>query len=233
MEEGAYQTEVNEREASEDDLEYEEELAQLFESRAALRSAQEENHELHEKYEKLRNAKNRIAAMEEKRENQKRLVRLQSENERMQREIASMEEDVFKGNAIGFIDTLAKVAYVTFVEKEESRDGREGYFVSSESTQQRDEMSTFWEADRLFIRPWNHNEINVSVPVTYLCRPWLKDGIPVQLHNKCSFNTLEENKKDFGLCSTKKVRGRIQRTPVTPADRIRFKDSKYKLRGLS
>lgn len=218
-------------EATDDDLEYEEELAQLYESRTALYCAQAENHALHEQYEKLRAVKNKLAVIEEKKQAQKQAARMQAENARLQREIVAMEEDVFRGNAVAFIDLLANPSFVRVIDDSDSNTIT--YVISNKSTQERDEMSTFWESDRLYVRPWNHNEINLSVPVTYLCRPWLKNSVPYQLQHKCSFNTLEDNKKDFGLMASKRVRGRIQRTPVTPADRIRFKDAKYKLRGLS
>jgi hypothetical protein len=102
------------------------------------------------------------------REAERERKRLSLENKRLAKQTALKEEHAFKMNAYDFYQLLRSPMYV-------NRDVEHGnsdcsFTISDKPSMKIGEIMTFWENERLILRPWHHQEYMLSMPAMYIVK---------------------------------------------------------------
>ena len=87
------------------------------------------------------------------------------EQSRRAAELQSMEEEVFKRNAMDFYGLMHKTRYVV---RDTTTENPNAYKISDAPSGKPGEIMVFQSGDRVMIRPWNHEDYLLSLPYSHL-----------------------------------------------------------------
>lgn len=162
-----------------------------------------------------------IDALAEQEAMDRAAMQLAAENSRRAQELQRLEEDTFLRNAINFYEMLQGTSYINRVTDE---DGFCIYRVSRLSTNQPNEMISYWNEGRFVIRPENHAEYNVSIPAVLFAQPGLERRMPLHAQTRRVYPAIGglPGDLDFGPLISRMKRGKVRRDPINEAEKNRI-----------